>query len=88
MSTYGWVDKAKGTAHIPISDAMKLTMIDLAKTPPKAANPIPPEAITPGAQAQAAAAASPAPAPAAGSAPPAPAAAAPAATPTPAAPAK
>lgn len=56
LTTYGWVDKAKGSAHIPISDAMKLTMVDLATKPPTPANPILPEASAPGAQAAAPAA--------------------------------
>lgn len=51
LTTYGWVDKAKGTAHIPITQAMKLAVIDLGQKPPTPANPIAPEAPAPGAQA-------------------------------------
>lgn len=50
LSTYGWVDKAKGKAHIPIVEAMKLTVADLRLKPPAPANPITPDAQTPGAQ--------------------------------------
>lgn len=50
LTTYGWVDKAKGTARIPIGDAMRLTMDDLAKKPPAPANPITPDAQVGGAQ--------------------------------------
>lgn len=59
LTTYGWVDKAKGTAHLPITQAMHLTMMELSQKQPTAANPIAPE--TPPAGAQAAAPASPPP---------------------------
>src|SRR5215467_4766833 len=31
LTTYGWVDKNKGVAHIPITRAMELTVAELAK---------------------------------------------------------
>jgi FtsZ-interacting cell division protein ZipA len=48
LTTYGWVDKAKGVAHIPVSDAMKLAVAELAQKTPAPANPIAtPETQTP-----------------------------------------
>ena len=43
LTTYGWVDKAKGVARIPVTDAMKLTLAELAQKKPAAAGPIAPE---------------------------------------------
>ena len=40
LTTYGWVDKNKGVVRIPITDAMKLTVAELAEKKPAAANPI------------------------------------------------
>jgi hypothetical protein len=40
LTTYGWVDKTKGVARIPINDAMKLTLAELAEKKPTAAGPI------------------------------------------------
>lgn len=40
LHTYGWVDKAKGVARIPIDRAMQLTLADLAAKKPTAAGPI------------------------------------------------
>src|SRR5438045_8729582 len=40
LSSYAWVDKAKGVARIPIDRAVQLTMRDLASKKPTAANPI------------------------------------------------
>ncbi len=40
LTTYGWVDKSKGVARIPINDAMKLTVAELAQKKPTAAGPI------------------------------------------------
>ena len=37
---YGWVDKNKGVAHIPIPRAMQLTMAELQAKKPMAAGPI------------------------------------------------
>jgi hypothetical protein len=61
LTTYGWIDKNKGLARIPIQRAMELIVADLAKQKPAPAGPI----ATPQAQATASAptsAASPAPA--------------------------
>src|SRR5215469_8680074 len=55
LTTYGWVDKNKGVAHIPITRAMELTVAELAKQRPAPAGPI----ATPEAQPTAAAGASP-----------------------------
>ena len=60
LTTYGWIDKTKGVAHIPIDRAMELTLAELAKQKPVPAGPI----ATPQAQAPASApanAAAPAP---------------------------
>ena len=68
LTTYAWVDKTKGVARIPITDAMKLTVAELATKKPAAAGPVaaesPAPAAAPGASpaASAPAAASPAPA--------------------------
>jgi hypothetical protein len=40
LTTYGWVDKAKGVARIPINDAMQLTLAELAEKKPTVAGPI------------------------------------------------
>ena len=40
LTTYGWVDKAKGVTHIPIDRAMELTLADLVGKKPAPANPI------------------------------------------------
>src|SRR3954470_3960487 len=69
LTTYGWVDKTKGIARIPIENAMQLTMAELAQKKPAPANPIAAPATTPASQ-PAAPATSPA-----GSATPAPTAA-------------
>ena len=37
LTTYGWIDKAKGAAHIPIDRAMELTLADLRTKKPTAA---------------------------------------------------
>jgi uncharacterized membrane protein len=58
LTTYGWIDKNKGLARIPIERAMEMTVGDLAKQKPAPAGPI----ATPEAQATAGVAASPAPA--------------------------
>jgi hypothetical protein len=57
LSTYGWIDKNKGIARIPIECAMELTIAELAQQKAAPAGPI----ATPEPQAPAAAA-SPAPA--------------------------
>jgi hypothetical protein len=58
LTTYGWIDKNKGLARIPIERAMELTVAELAKQKPAPAGPI----ATPETQAPAGASASPAPA--------------------------
>jgi hypothetical protein len=58
LTTYGWIDKTKGLARIPIERAMELTVAELAKQKPAPAGPI----ATPETQAPAGAPASPAPA--------------------------
>ena len=40
LTTYAWVNKSKGVVRIPINDAMKLTVAELAQKPPAPANPI------------------------------------------------
>jgi hypothetical protein len=65
LTTYGWIDKNKGIARVPIERAMELTVAELAQQKPAPAGPI----ATPEPQA-AAAPASPAPAsPAPGASP-------------------
>lgn len=39
-NTYGWVDKTKGVAHIPIARAMELELADLQARKPAPAGPI------------------------------------------------
>ena len=39
-TTYGWVDKSKGIAHIPIAQAMELVVPKLRSNPPRPAYPI------------------------------------------------
>jgi len=56
LTTYGWIDKTKGLARIPIERAMELTVADLAKQKPAPAGPI--ATATPAAQATASAPAS------------------------------
>jgi hypothetical protein len=64
LTTYGWVDKAKGVAHIPVTEAMKLTVAELAQKKPATANPIAtPEAQTPPPATSSSPAASPTPTP-------------------------
>ena len=38
--SYGWVDKAKGVAHIPVQRAMELELTDLQAKKPEPAGPI------------------------------------------------
>src|SRR4029434_707898 len=54
LTTYGWIDKNKAVARIPIERAMELTVAELAKQKPAPAGPI----ATPEAQATASAPAS------------------------------
>jgi hypothetical protein len=39
-NSYGWVDKAKGVAHVPIARAMELELTDLQSRQPMPAGPI------------------------------------------------
>ena len=49
LNSYGWIDRNAGTVHIPISDAMRLTLERglpaRAQTPPEAAQDVPPGMI-------------------------------------------
>jgi hypothetical protein len=56
LTTYGWIDKNKRVARIPIERAMELTVAELAQQKPAPAGPI----ATPEAQSPAGAAGSPA----------------------------
>jgi hypothetical protein len=56
LTTYGWIDKNKGIARVPIERAMELTVAELAQKKPAPAGPI----ATPEPQAQPAASPSPA----------------------------
>jgi hypothetical protein len=49
LQTTGWIDKAKGVAHVPVADAMKLALVELqAKTAgPSTVKVEPPLAIPP-----------------------------------------
>src|SRR6266566_292490 len=40
LTTYGWIDKNKGIAHIPIDRAMELAVAELAQQKPAPAGPI------------------------------------------------
>ena len=40
LTTYGWVDKGKGIAHIPVDRAMALELADLQSKKPAPAGPI------------------------------------------------
>jgi len=63
LTTYGWIDKTKGLARIPIERAMELTVAELAKQKPAPAGPIAtPETQAPAGAPASAAPASPAPA--------------------------
>src|ERR1043166_699765 len=61
LGGYGWVDKTKGVARVPIERAMQLTIADLSQKKPAPAGPI--AAQSPTVAAAAPAAASPAPKP-------------------------
>jgi len=47
LTTYHWVDKAKGIVGIPINRAMELVLKDLAAKHPHAAGPVNPPAANP-----------------------------------------
>src|SRR3954464_11356572 len=40
LTTYGWVDKNKGVARIPINEAMQIMLVELPDKKPTAAGPI------------------------------------------------
>lgn len=40
LTTYGWVDKNKGIVRIPVDQAMKLTLVELADKKPTVGGPI------------------------------------------------
>ena len=40
LSSYGWIDKNKGVARIPVARAMELTVVELAQKKPEPAGPI------------------------------------------------
>lgn len=42
LQGYGWVDKEKGSVHLPIARAMELSAAELAQRKPAPANAIPP----------------------------------------------
>jgi hypothetical protein len=63
LTTYAWVDKSKGVVRIPINDAMKLTVAELAQKSPAPANPIAPPEASPPPPSAAATSGSPAPSP-------------------------
>ena len=50
LTSYGWIDKNKGVARIPVARAMELTVAELAQKKPEPAGPIAtPEPAAPGA---------------------------------------
>jgi hypothetical protein len=57
LTSYGWIDKNKGVARIPVARAMELTVAELAQKKPEPAGPI----ATPEAQASAPPTGAPAP---------------------------
>ena len=64
LTSYAWVDKNKGVVRIPITDAMKLTVAELAQKSPAPANPIVTAEANPPAQSSSPATTSPGPSPA------------------------
>ena len=62
LTTYAWLNKSKGVVRIPINDAMKLTVAELAHKTPAPANPIATPEANPSTQNPASAPASPPPA--------------------------
>ena len=63
LTTYAWVDKNKGVVRIPISEAMHLTVVELAQKAPAPANPIAMPEASPPAPTTGPTTASPAPSP-------------------------
>src|SRR3954468_8708792 len=78
LTTYGWVDKNKGVARIPINQAMQIMLVELPNNKPTAAGPI--AAASPGAAPQTSPGPSGSPAANASASPSASASASPAAT--------
>ena len=63
LTSYAWANKDKGIVRIPIDDAMKLTVAELAQKKPMPANPIAPPAANPSPQNAAQTSGSPGPPP-------------------------
>jgi hypothetical protein len=83
LTTYGWVDKTKGIARIPINDAMQLMLVELPDKKPTAAGPIVAASPSAAPQTSPAPSAAASPAPSASASPAASASATPAASTTP-----
>ena len=69
LTSYGWVDKSKGVARIPINAAMQLMLVELADKKPTAAGPIVAASPSAGPQTSPAPDASTSPAPSAATSP-------------------
>jgi hypothetical protein len=82
LTTYGWVDKTKGVARIPIDHAMQLMLVELPNKKPTAAGPIAAASPAAAPQTSPAPSAAASPAPSASASPALSASATPAASPT------
>jgi hypothetical protein len=82
LTTYGWVDKTKGIARIPINHAMQLMLVELPDKKPTAAGPIAAASPSTAPQTSPAPSAAASPAASASASPAAKASATPAATPS------
>ena len=82
LTTYGWVDKSKGIARIPINQAMQLMLVELPDKKPTAAGPVAAASPSAAPQTSPAPSAAVSPAPGASASPAASASATPAASPT------
>ena len=82
LTTYGWVDKTKGIARIPINHAMQLMLVELPDKKPTAAGPIVAASPSAAPQTSPAPSAAASPAASANASPAAKASATPAATPS------
>jgi hypothetical protein len=82
LTTYGWVDKTKGIARIPINHAMQLMLVELPDKKPTAAGPIVAASPSAAPQTSPAPSAAASPAASASASPAAKASATPAATPS------
>jgi hypothetical protein len=82
LTTYGWVDKTKGIARIPINHAMQLMLVELPDKKPTAAGPIVAASPSAAPQTSPAPSAAASPAASASASPAAKASATPAASPT------